>query len=121
VRLENIRWMKLVSPRDKDRLKLFSVTTHDAVFIEGDKQESIDMVRAHIINNTAFSFWSVPVIALVYDNGALKAVGEGSIDRFLAGEDRELEIGLGITDINKASVIQLIPRVNVLDGSALMI
>lgn len=120
VRFEDIRWMKLVSRRDKDRLKLFSVTTYDAVFIKGDKQESIDLVRAHIINNTAFSFWSVPVIALVYTDGAIKAVGEGSIDRFLAGEDRELEIGLGITDIEKASIIQLIPRVNVLDGSALI-
>lgn len=120
VRFANIRWLKIISPRDKERLKLFSIHPHDVSFIHGDKKEIGDIVRATMVNASSLSFWSVPVIALVLNNGVIKAVGEGSIDRFISGEDRELEIGFGVTDLVSASVITLIPRVNVLDGSAIM-
>jgi hypothetical protein len=118
--ITNIKWRKIKSSVDKERLGLLKIVVEKSQFVPGDKKEIIDAAKAAITNNTPFGFWKINVIAVVYKDSKILAVGQSGIENLASGETKEIEIGLGILETNQVDQIKIFPQVNILDPESIM-
>lgn len=120
LQLNNIKWQKIKSTVDKERLSLLRFAVQDIRFVPGDKKEIVDAVQATIKNSSPLGFWQTDVIALVYKNGQLLAVGQGQIQELDSQEARVIEIGMGILNVDNVDRIKVIPQADILDKENIM-
>lgn len=120
LQLNNIKWQKIRSLVDKERLSLLRFNVQDIRFAPGDKKETVDSVLATVKNNSPLGFWQTDVIALVYKDEQLLAVGQGQIQELDSQEERVIEIGMGILKVDEVDRIKVIPQANILDRENIM-
>ena len=120
LQLNNIKWQKIKSTVDKERFSLLRFTVQDIRFVPGDKKEIVDAVQAVVKNTSPLGFWQTDVIALVYKDDQLLAVGQGQIQELDSQEERAIEIGMGILNIDEVDRIKVIPQANILDKENIM-
>ena len=118
--LNNIKWRKIKSSVDKERLYLLKIVVEESQFTPGDKKEIVDTIKAAIKNNTPFGFWEVNIIAVVYKDSKILAIGQGRIEDFASGETQEIGIGLGVLQADQVDQIKIFPQVNILDQESIM-
>lgn len=120
LQLNNIKWQKIKSTVDKERFSLLRFTVQDIRFVPGDKKEIVDAVLAAVQNSSPLGFWQTDIIALVYKDARLLAVGQGQIQELDSQEERAIEIGMGILNIDEVDRIKVIPQANILDKENIM-
>ena len=120
LRIENVKWYKINSPVDRERLMLQNLPIVNKRFIPGDKSQVVDTVAATLKNQTPFGFWKMAVIAWVYKDGKILGVGELQLERMAQGEERTVEIGVGILPVSSVDKIEIVPQVNLLDEGNFM-
>lgn len=120
LRIENVNWRKITARIDRERLTLQNVPVVNKRFVPGDKSQIVDTVAATLKNQTPFGFWKMVVIAWVYKEGKILGVGELQLERMAQGEERNVEIGVGILPVSSVDKIEIVPQVNLLDEGNFM-
>jgi hypothetical protein len=123
--IKNIKWYRIKTAVDKDRLSLLRFEKKEAVFIPGDKKDVPDMVKAQIENKSPFGFWQAQILVLVWQNQDLIGAGESSINQFVLAGTREIEVGLGVLSTTAGQdedfKIDVLPYANIFDQGNLML
>jgi hypothetical protein len=119
-RINNVNWRKISTSVDRERLILQNVPVINKQFVSGDKNQVVDTVTATLKNQTPFGFWKMVVIAWVYKDGKILGVGELQLERVAQGEERTVEIGVGILPVSSVDKIEIVPQINLLDEGNFM-
>lgn len=97
----------------------FSFT--DMVFTGQDISNNIpsNILQFTLHNNSAYSFWDVPVIVELYENGSRVGIAQTKVEKLKAGEKRPLDLrtltpNISVTDI------KVHPTVNIFDSRVFM-
>ncbi|MFH1713212.1 MAG: hypothetical protein ABH896_03445 [Candidatus Jacksonbacteria bacterium] len=120
LQLNSIKWRKIKSVVDKERLSLLRFNVQNIRFAPGDKEEIVDAVQAVVKNNSPLGFWQTDIITLAYKSGQLLAVGQGQILELDSQEEQAIEIGMGILKVDEVDRIKVIPQANILDKENIM-
>lgn len=118
-----ITWYKTGSVLAQELIGENQVTVNNVEIKRGDRQLVVDSVRANLYNAAPFGFWSVPVVALIYNsNKQLIGVGEGQVPNFLYQQQQTVDIGLGYLDAPEAERLEaeIIPAINIFDKSSII-
>lgn len=109
--------------RDWDNYKndFIDFTVSDKVFYssrESNLTEKVNLsvVEFNIRNNSAYSYYNVPLDILLYSRGQLVSVNKYSVDRFLSGETRKVNVTWSGV-VPRADEIEVIPYVNIMDSN----
>lgn len=118
-----ITWYKTGSVLAQELIGENQVTVTGVEIKRGDRQSVVDSVQAELYNAAPFGFWSVPVVALIYNsNQQLIGVGEGQAPNFLYQQQQAVDIGLGYLDAPEGEKLeaQIIPAINIFDKSSII-
>lgn len=84
-----------------------------------DKKTTINHVTFTITNATPWSYWQVPVLALLYQGNRVAAARQVVFDQFKTGETRRGDSVIS-DPIGGVSSIEIIPQIDMFDLSAYM-
>ncbi|HBH46363.1 MAG: hypothetical protein A2445_01815 [Candidatus Jacksonbacteria bacterium RIFOXYC2_FULL_44_29] len=117
---KNIRWYKVKSQSDKDRLESVQIYPQGWQFVPGDKKSVVDSIVVTMVNDTPYGLWQVDLVALAYNGERLIGAGESKLSNFLFRQSAVTEIGLGfLSEVVEPKII-IVPQVNVLDDRSIM-
>lgn len=119
--VENIRWTR-VNPREipdfetwrDDRLRFETKNSKflPAAISEGGK--TVSRASFMLINNTAFGYQEPEFLVLLYKGSRLAAVQKVVLERFTAGQQREVEVSW-FDNIGAVSNIEVVPVIDIFD------
>ncbi|MCF7795017.1 hypothetical protein K9M50_01490 [Patescibacteria group bacterium] len=75
---------------------------------------SLDVLEFDIKNNTAYSYWEVPLNIVLYNNSRIVGVYKHTLNEFLTGTNRSVRLVWPGT-IVQADEIKITPRLNIID------
>ena len=114
----NFRWQKITDfaalKKDRDH---FIIENEE--YLPPAKAGEPARVKFDITNDSAYSYWQVNVVALLYSGGSLGAVNYATIGKLKSLETRAVEMNWS-QDLPAIDSVQIIPEVNYIDPASIM-
>lgn len=99
----------------------YAFTTTDMEFTSQSVLDNIpsNIVKFTLVNNSAYSYWDVPVVVELLQNGTRVGIAQTKVEKLKAGEKRPLDLrtltpNISVTDI------KVYPLVNIFDDRVFM-
>ncbi|MFP4514891.1 MAG: hypothetical protein ACLFNO_02700 [Parcubacteria group bacterium] len=123
IRFSSVSWSRINAHKYPDWSKFYSehldFETSDIRFRPARQSPlsdklSLDALEFNIKNNTAYSYWEVPLNIVLYNNSRIVGVYKHSLDKFLSGRQRSVRL-VWAGNVIKADEIKISPSLNILD------
>jgi len=120
--LKNIDWERIPTrdvPYPIDyiaRRVQFDVSNVDFVAARAEENTPTNRISFDITNTSLFNYWDVPFVAIYRDGARITGIAPVSVDNFLAGETRSIEVASFVTGL-RVERVELQPVLNVFDDS----
>jgi hypothetical protein len=118
LKTNNFRWQKIDNfaaiKKDRDRFVI-----ENEEYLPPAKTGDPARIKFDITNDSAYSYWQVNTVALLYSGGSLAAVNYATVSRLKSLETRTIEMNWA-HDLPAIDSIQIIPEVNYLDAGSII-
>jgi len=93
------------------------IVTENTQYLNADSEVNTDRVTFTILNESAYSYFSVRVAAVMYFGGDIIGVEEVDISPFRSGESQDIEIHTLSRGV-KPTKVEILPHLDIFDESA---
>ncbi len=120
LKVEKRVWHHADTPADLDPQAFaetrLNIRSQNAVFTPSDPQATTPSSNAQfaLVNDTAFGYYDVGLLVLLYRGDAIVGVNHASVDRLLPGERKPMQV-FWYQPLPQVTKIEVLPEINIYD------
>lgn len=104
--------------QERFNLLISDINFSSAIF-SGVKLSNLNNLEFYIKNNSAYSYYELPLNILIYNGEELKGVNKYVINNFYSGENKRINLSWS-ADLDGAKRVVIVPAINVFDNSVFL-